>query len=115
MSGFTRLEILSLASTHLEGSIPNEWGGLIQLKLLYLSDMSGVYGVFPLSFRLLTNLNSLVLYQTPITGTIPDFSGDLVSLENLTPFTLDLVSGTIPTKVGFWTNLGDISNSRIDL
>ena len=105
LSGFTKLEILSLENTQLEGSIPNEWGELIQLEDLDLSGMFGINGVLPLLFRLLTNLKYLDLYKISITGTIPDTFGDLVSLEYFTAIFTE-ISGTIPTTVGFLTNLG---------
>jgi hypothetical protein len=105
LQGLTSLEHINLNKTMLGGSIPADWGKLTRLETLDLSELIGVTGVIPSSFRNLTSLKRCILDLTLIQGTFPEFFGDLVSLEFFSASTVSL-NGTLPTTVGLLENLG---------
>ena len=73
---------LNLQARHLTGTIPEELGSLINLKLLTLS-RNQLTGTIPEELGSLTNLEFLTLSRNQLTGTIPEELGNLINLKSL--------------------------------
>ena len=69
----TSLTVLNLSNNLLSGSIPSQFGHLLQLETLDLSD-NALTGEVPSSLAQLQVLNLLVLSDNLLSGTLPQFA-----------------------------------------
>ena len=102
------LTYLDLGHDELTGSIPAEFGNLINLQELFLWNESGfrsqLTGSIPAEFGNLTNLQNLSLNGHQLTGSIPAELGNLTNLQGLWLSTNQL-TGSIPAELESLINL----------
>lgn len=89
---------LNLFRNNLVGIIPENIGGLQNLKILNLA-FNVISGQIPESLTTLKKLQVLKLEMNRIKGTLPDSIGMLESLEELSLFN-NFISGKIPQSMG---------------
>jgi hypothetical protein len=95
LSGLDQLQELKLTgSSSISGSIPEDWGELVQLEHLSLLRVTGISGWLPDSFSLLTNLKVLEMGYSTLGGTIPAY------LEGL----------SLLGKYELWNHCGEFSD-----
>ena len=91
------LEHRFLYGNELTGEIPEEIGGLTNLKHLYLYD-NGLTGQLPSSIGGLSSLTHLFLYGNALSGSIPGELGELSNLEKLFLYDNQL-TGELPNEI----------------
>lgn len=97
------LQYLNLASNQLNESIPSILGNLVNLKFLWIL-LNQLTGSIPPELGNLTNLQSLNLAGNQLNGSIPPKLGDLTNLQFINLQT-NLLSGNIPPELGSLSNL----------
>jgi len=106
IGGLVDLTALNLATNSFTGSIPTEMGSLVKLKTLNLSSNS-IVGSIPTQTGGLIALTDLTLSKNKLTNPIPSELGNLAALVT---FALESnsLSGQMPTTLG---NLGSASRT----
>ena len=89
---------LELNENGLAGELPEELGGLTQLRWLWLH-VNDLTGTIPARLGSLPRLGALVLFRNALTGPIPRELGGLANLEYLQLGSNDL-NGQIPPELG---------------
>eukprot|EP00978_Attheya_sp_CCMP212_P016812 scaffold44411_cov45-Attheya_sp.AAC.1 len=99
----SNLEVLSLPSNALTGTIPSELGQISNLNL----HSNALNGTIPSELGQISNLQGLSLFANALTGTIPSELGQMPNLEYLDLHNNPL-TGTIPSELGQLSTLGDL-------
>lgn len=103
LGGLSNLKELGLAYNSLTGDIPSELGNLSELERLYLRD-NRLTGNIPPELSNLSNLGSLYLDGNQFAGDIPSELGNLSDLERL-HIHYNQLTGNIPPELGNLSNL----------
>ncbi|KAK2989561.1 hypothetical protein RJ640_026826 [Escallonia rubra] len=99
----SKLEILSLGSNKISGSIPQEIGNLNNLYLLEIDD-NMISGSIPESIGKLSKLQQMRIVTNNISGKIPSSIGNITGLSYLAA-AANKLEGRIPAELGNCTNL----------
>nr|XP_048324120.1 probable LRR receptor-like serine/threonine-protein kinase At3g47570 [Ziziphus jujuba var. spinosa] len=94
----TNLELLSLASNLIRGSIPTDIGNLINLEVLIM-DHNQLTGPIPTSIVKLQKLYWMVMDKNKLSGVIPSSLGNLTWLNKVLLASNNL-QGSIPSSLG---------------
>ncbi|KAE8782660.1 Receptor-like protein kinase HSL1 [Hordeum vulgare] len=97
---------LDVSSNNLAGTIPDDFGRLINLNLLFLY-MNQLHGSIPPSIGLLPNLRDIRLFDNKLSGSLPPELGRHSPLGNLEVCNNNL-SGELPADLCFNRKLYDI-------
>ncbi|CAL5021592.1 unnamed protein product [Urochloa decumbens] len=89
--------------TSISGSIPQDIGNLVGVRILDFSNTS-ISGVIPDSIGKLANLVELGLYRARLSGLIPSSLGNLTQLNAIIAYSNNL-EGPIPANLGKLRNL----------
>ncbi|XP_020572588.1 probable LRR receptor-like serine/threonine-protein kinase At3g47570 [Phalaenopsis equestris] len=107
LANCTNLEVLSIDSNRLGGTLPKAIGNL-STQLQFLSFGSNqISGTIPFEIENLVNLNMLGMETNLLQGTIPQKIGKLSMLETLS-FGRNNLSGPIPSSLGNLTGLTEL-------
>jgi Leucine-rich repeat (LRR) protein len=94
-----QLEHLDLSHNEFVGTMPSEFGGLVNLRYLFLAFNKFQYGEIPTEFGLLINLEDLSLQDTNRLKRIPTELGKLEKLV-LLDLNQNTLTGDIPGELG---------------
>jgi hypothetical protein len=117
ISGQDHVVKIELASSYLNGTLPNEIGNIVELKHLEIIFNDSLTGNIPTSIGNLLKLEFLSLWNNNLTGSIPSEIGNCISLIN---FSLEenQLSGNIPQSFenlnklkSFWLNGNQLSGT----
>ena len=97
------LEVFSAIDFGITGSIPFEFGQLIQLINLDLQN-NAITGSIPSQLGKLTKLSRLLLKNNQLTGSIPSQLGKLNQLNRLY-LEINQLTGSIPSQLGLLTKM----------
>jgi Leucine-rich repeat (LRR) protein len=103
ITGISSLQAVILYGNELAGSIPPEYGNLLNLTALDLND-NKLTGSIPASLGNLINLQVLHLADNQLSGPVPDELGNLTGLLLLN-LSGNQLNGPFPTPVTQMTNL----------
>nr|XP_015648124.1 probable LRR receptor-like serine/threonine-protein kinase At3g47570 isoform X2 [Oryza sativa Japonica Group] len=107
LANCTRLEVLSLATNKLQGSLPSSIGSLANtLGALWLH-ANEISGPIPPETGSLTNLVWLRMEQNYIVGNVPGTIGNLANLNSL-DLSRNKLSGQIPHSIGKLGQLNEL-------
>jgi Leucine-rich repeat (LRR) protein len=110
LSNCTELQVLSLASNHLQGHVPSALSNLsIQLQHLYLGQ-NQLEGSFPSGIANLPNLIIMGLDYNRFTGMVPPWLGSFKKLQKLSLST-NMFAGNIPSSL---SNLSQLTELLLD-
>lgn len=99
LAGLTSLTVIGLHNqTGVSGSVPADWGALVQLEEIVAVNLS-LTGNLPSAWSRLRNLKYLELSQNKLTGQLPDSFQNLRQLVILVVFDNQL-TGTLPAWLG---------------
>ncbi|KAH7651415.1 Non-specific serine/threonine protein kinase protein [Dioscorea alata] len=107
-SSLTHLQVIDLTRNYLNGTIPTAWASLPLIKLSLLGNR--INGSIPEELGGITTLQELILEDNQMQGPIPESLGNLINLERLL-LSGNNFSGQLPKSLGYLTNLTDF---RID-
>ncbi|NNF20951.1 MAG: T9SS type A sorting domain-containing protein [Saprospiraceae bacterium] len=104
--GGPRVNWLDLRDNNLTGTIPDEIGGLGELRAINL-DGNLLTGSIPSGLQNLTRLSRLNLSDNMLSGSVPEFFKDMQSLININ-LSENQLTGSIPAGLGQMENLEEL-------
>ena len=113
LGGLDYLRRLDLSHNDLTGSIPEELGSLSQMVQLALNE-NELAGSIPSQLGNLANLEGLFLFGNKLSGSIPIQLGSLGQLDQLA-LGNNALTGSIPIQLGSLSQLTDLSLRRNQL
>ena len=97
------------SSNNINGTIPESFGNLTDLTILYFLNQPNLRGIVPdVVFTQLTNLVRVMFYKVGLNGSISDSIGNWKSLQAIT-IQHTYFSDTLPVSIYNLTNLSQIS------